>query len=479
MKFKVILFLCINSLIILCGTMENIYFTPDILHESKNIFLLINPETGVILDSSSGADVYYGYKELIGMNISQINTLDSLEIKKEMQEAKNEQRNYFHFRHKLNNSDIRDVYVSSIPALKNSEIVLLSSIRDVTEELNSEHKIQLFKYFAILFFSLTSIILFLLLRKIKTSEKQYSDLFKNMTEAFVSYEMIHIKNENRIDYKCTIVNPYYEELTHSKAKDIIGKTITENLPNLELEIVEKLDKVAKTGQAISFKHYIKDRGRYYNYWAFSPSKNKFALIFTDITDQENLKNQLEQEKERAEELATHDYLTKLPNRALLKDRIENSILIATRSKSNIAICMIDMDGFKQINDNYGHLVGDVVLKTVAERTVGAIRNFDTLSRFGGDEFVCVLTNFKSKEDCQLIVERILKVNQQPILINSIEINPTFSIGVSLFPEDGLVYNELLKNADYALYDAKNYGKNRYCFYNRFCSIMLENQKYEI
>ena len=476
MKFKIILFLCINSLLILGGTMENIYFTPDILHESKNIFLLIDPETGIILDSSSGADIYYGYKELIGMNISQINMLDSLEIKKEMQEAKNEKRNYFHFKHKLNNSEVRDVYVSSIPALRNSEIVLLSSIRDVTKELKNEYKIQLLKYFMIIFFFLTSIFLFFLLRKIRISEKQYSDLFKNMTEAFVSYEMAYIKKENRMDYKCTIVNPYYEELTHSSAKDVIGKTIRENLPNLESEIIEKLDKVAKTREAISFKHYIKDRGRYYNYWAFSPSKNKFALIFTDITDQENLKIQLKKEKEIVEELATHDYLTKLPNRALLKDRIENSILIAARNKSSIAICMIDMDGFKQINDNYGHLIGDIVLKAVSERTKGTIRNFDTLSRFGGDEFVCVLTNFESKEECQLIVERILKVNQQAIIIDDIEISPTFSIGISLYPEDGLTYNDLLKNADYALYDAKNYGKNRFCFYNKFCSVISNTEK---
>lgn len=468
MKFAILLFLILNNFSVLYATMNNIYFTPETLHESKSIFLLIDPESGYIIDSSNGANIYYGYKNLIGMNISQINTLAPFEVKLEMQKAKNEKRNYFHFKHRLANSEIKDVYVTSYPMLKNNSTVLFSSIKDVTADLRKEFVIQLFKYCIIIILFFACLIAFFLLKKIKENEKRYSDLFENMTEAFASYEMFYDKNTRSTNYRCTIVNPYFEELTNIKANTIIGKTITEILPNLELHIIEIFDKVAKTGEPISFKHYIKDRNKFYHYCAFSPSKNKFAVLFTDITDQENLKNQLKLEKERAEESATHDYLTKLPNRALLKDRIENSISLATRNKTNIAICMIDMDGFKQINDNYGHLVGDIVLKEVASRTKQSIRDFDTLSRFGGDEFICVLTNFSDSEYCQSIIERILTVNQQPIKIDNIEINPFFSIGISIFPHDGLTYNELIKNADNALYEAKNHGKNRYCFYNKFC-----------
>lgn len=454
---------------------DHVYFDSDTLHESKNIILLIDPESGDIIDNSEGADIYYGYDRLEGMNISQINTLTPLEIKEEMQNAKNEKRNHFHFKHRLNNGEIRDVYVISYPMLTGKKPVLLSAIRDVTDDIHRGYKIQFFKYLLMVFFFLTSVITYILLKKIKDSEKRYSDLFENMTEAFASYEMSYDKNGNSTDYRCIKVNPYFEKLTNVKIAQVKGGKVTEILPDFENNIIEMLDKVAKTGEAISFQYFLKNSKRYYNYRVFSPSKNKFALLFTDITDQENLKIQLKLEKEKAEEAATHDYLTKLPNRALLKDRIENSLSAAERNKTNVAICMIDMDGFKKINDNYGHLAGDEVLKEVAIRTKNALRGFDTVSRFGGDEFVCVLINVTDKEYCKAIIERILKVNKKSIKIDNIEINPTFSIGIAIFPEDGLTYQELIKNADTALYEAKGNGKNRYCFYNKFCVSLDETE----
>lgn len=470
MKLKILLF--IMSFCLLFAEDERVSFLPNVLHESKNTILLIHPESGYILDSSHGAKEYYGYENLIGMNISQINILEPMGIKEEMQKAKNEKRNYFHFRHRLQNKAIRDVYVTSYPMVRNNKTVLLSFVTDVTEEIQADLKIQMFKYIIIVFFFFTTLITLFLLKKIREDEKRYSDLFANMTEAFVTYELIPNSKNNLLNYKCVKVNPYFEELTGIKGSSIEGKSIREILPSLESSIIELLDKVAKTGKPVTFNHYIKDRDRYYNYHAFSPSKNRFALVFTDITEQEKLRLQLKLEKEKAEEMATHDYLTKLPNRSTLREKIENSLIIAKQNKTNVAVCMIDLDGFKVINDTYGHLVGDAVLKEIAVRTKLSLRNFDTLSRFGGDEFVCLLTNFSGEAHCKSIVERILEVNQKIIKIGDVEIHPSFSVGVSFFPDNGLTYEQLMKNADLALYEAKNHGKNRYCFYNKFCENFI-------
>lgn len=468
MKLKLyLLSFMLNSIILFAETSE-IHFPTSVLHESKNIVLLINPESGYIIDYSFGAYEYYGYESLIGINISQINTLEPLQIKEEMQKAKHEKRNYFHFKHKLNSGQIRDVYVTSYPMLRDNKTILLSFVTDVTEDLKRDVKLQLFKSIIIIFFFLTTLVTLFLLKKIKENEKRYQDLFENMTEAFVTYELIP-NEKNIINYRCIKVNPYFEKLTGIKSVDIEGKSIPEILPNLESYVIETLDKVAKTGIPVNFNHYIKDRDSYYNYHAFSPSKNRFALVFSDITEQEKLRIQLKLEKEKAEEMATHDHLTKLPNRAYLREKIESSLALATRNNTNVALCMIDLDGFKIINDTYGHLVGDLVLQEIAKRTKESLRNFDTLSRFGGDEFVCLLTNFSGEEFCISIIERILKVNQEIIKIDDIEIQPSFSIGISYFPEDGSNYEELMKNADRALYEAKNNGKNRYCFYKKFCT----------
>ena len=164
-------------------------------------------------------------------------------------------------------------------------------------------------------------------------------------------------------------------------------------------------------------------------------------------------------------MATHDYLTKLPNRVLLEDRVENSILRAKRNEMKVAISILDMDGFKKINDTYGHLVGDEVLKNMASRIKRSLREGDTVSRIGGDEFVIVLTNFKDKNELSKIINRLINSNLEPLKINDISINPTFSIGVALYPDDGNNFEDLVKKADEALYKAKNIGKNCFCYYD--------------
>jgi diguanylate cyclase (GGDEF)-like protein len=170
-------------------------------------------------------------------------------------------------------------------------------------------------------------------------------------------------------------------------------------------------------------------------------------------------------KEKAEKLATHDHLTELPNRRLLQDRVEKNILMAKKNKIKIAICVVDLDDFKQINDNYGHLAGDEILKETALRISNILREYDTVSRIGGDEFVMLLMNVKDKEGCAHVLNRLLDSIRQPFIINNLNINITFSIGLALYPDDGKNFEELFSRADLALYDAKKNCKNGFCFYD--------------
>ncbi|PIQ99679.1 MAG: hypothetical protein COV66_11040 [Nitrospinae bacterium CG11_big_fil_rev_8_21_14_0_20_45_15] len=174
----------------------------------------------------------------------------------------------------------------------------------------------------------------------------------------------------------------------------------------------------------------------------------------------------ELERKRSEEviknMAYHDALTGLPNRMLLNDRLKMGLAHAQRNKRIMAILFIDLDGFKEINDNYGHGIGDLILQGVADRLTQCIREEDTLSRLGGDEFIVFLPRISSVADAENLAEKLLTVVRTPFYFDSQMMTVSLSIGISFFPKDGKSASTLLKKADEALYLAKNKGKNTYC-----------------
>jgi len=184
----------------------------------------------------------------------------------------------------------------------------------------------------------------------------------------------------------------------------------------------------------------------------------------DVSYLKKIEMELELAKERAEELATHDYLTGLPNRVLLNDRMVNSISLAERNGTKIAVCILDMDNFKQVNDTYGHMAGDEVLKMIAERSKSVLREYDTISRIGGDEFVLLLLDIGTIEQVEITLNRLLEISAKPLELSEGIIHPTFSIGVATFPRNGINPEILLKNADKALYESKKSGKNNISYY---------------
>lgn len=183
----------------------------------------------------------------------------------------------------------------------------------------------------------------------------------------------------------------------------------------------------------------------------------FSAIFYDVSERKKL-------EERLENLAHYDALTGLPNRMLLQDRMEQAIAIAERQRQHFALLFIDLDGFKPVNDTFGHAFGDEVLKMVAQRLNMTIRGMDTAARLGGDEFVVVLTDIGGNENAARVAEKLLTSISEPYEIAGETVSLSASIGVSIYPNDEMVAQELLRTADEAMYSAKRDGKQRVTFY---------------
>lgn len=158
-------------------------------------------------------------------------------------------------------------------------------------------------------------------------------------------------------------------------------------------------------------------------------------------------------------LAQHDYLTDLPNRMLLGDRLAHTIALAHRHKQRLAVVFVDVDRFKRINDSLGHAVGDRLLQSVARRLQGCVRQSDTVSRFGGDEFVIVLSDIVQLEDVELTADKILVAMNAPHRIDDRELHVTASIGIAVYPDDGQDAETILRHADIAMFRAKEAGRN--------------------
>ncbi|WP_347252365.1 EAL domain-containing protein [Legionella sp.] len=179
--------------------------------------------------------------------------------------------------------------------------------------------------------------------------------------------------------------------------------------------------------------------------------------FHDITERAFLELKLEHQ-------ATHDSLTDLPNRVLLIDRIQQSIASAIRRKKRFAIFFLDLDRFKLINDSLSHKVGDELLLAVSKRLLAVLRKEDTLARLGGDEFVMIIPELANNESVVNVAQKVLTSFNQPFYIAGREIPISTSIGISLYPSDGKKINTLLRNADLAMYNAKEQGGNQFKFY---------------
>jgi len=184
----------------------------------------------------------------------------------------------------------------------------------------------------------------------------------------------------------------------------------------------------------------------------------YVGVFTDITSSKRQQEQLSR-------IAHYDLLTNLPNRVLLADRLSQAMLQCGRHAQSLAVVFLDLDGFKYVNDAYGHDVGDELLIALSVRMKESLREGDSLARIGGDEFVAVLVDLTTVENCEPVLERLLLAASEPVTISDVVINISASIGVTFYPQDNVDAEQLMRHADQAMYAAKESGKNCYLLFD--------------
>ncbi len=262
------------------------------------------------------------------------------------------------------------------------------------------------------------------------------------------------------------INPAFERKTGYSASEILGKK-----PHLissghhDKDYYKELWSTIRGGNVFQsrFTNRHKDGTLYYEEKTITPLKDDRGQVTHYVSTGKDVTEQVEAQ-ERLQHLAHHDVLTDLPNRALLTDRLNHALAQAQRNESLVAILLMDLDRFKTINDSLGHSVGDILLKTVANRLRQCMRSSDSIARLGGDEFVIILENINGIRDVTVVVEKVLKSLAQPLTVDGQVLLTSASIGITMYPFDDDDIETLLKSADIAMYRAKKAGGNTYAFF---------------
>jgi diguanylate cyclase (GGDEF)-like protein len=162
-------------------------------------------------------------------------------------------------------------------------------------------------------------------------------------------------------------------------------------------------------------------------------------------------------EQRLSEMATHDFLTGLPNRVLLNDRFNMALALAHRNKNRLAIIAVDLDRFKSVNDTLGHQAGDELLKAIAQRLKNLVRSSDTVARMGGDEFLLLMPELHVAGDATRLIEKIAQAFKEPFIIGGSRLNMSASMGLAIYPDDGEDMDALMRKSDAAMYNIKRHG----------------------
>lgn len=318
--------------------------------------------------------------------------------------------------------------------------------------------------------------------RFKASEalRRSEERYRTLAEA--AHDMIFIVGP---DWRVQYVNGFAAKHLGVSQEDIIGKDIGELFPlKLSNQRKKGLKKVFETGKPLyaESKTETPEGDIWLGTW-LTPIKNDWGKIESVLGISRDIT-----ERKRAEEtikhMAYYDPLTDLPNRALFNDRLDVALARARRNNEKLAVLFLDLDNFKTINDTLGHNIGDKLLQSVGERLKRCVREEDTVARLGGDEFVLLLPQIGQPEDALKVAEKLLKAILPPFSLGKREIHVTTSIGIAIFPDDGRKAQSLLKNADTALYKAKENGRNNYQLYtsamnaNAFRRLTLENSIHE-
>jgi len=267
------------------------------------------------------------------------------------------------------------------------------------------------------------------------------------------------------------VNPAFERITGYRSGEIIGRDSESMCGFLGIPGMDDNEHVQvrgaigeRRGTRVTFRNVRKSGELFWNDLTVAPVANEkgvvthFIGVINDVTESKQRTTLLEHE-------INHDTLTGLANRNLMWDRLEQALNMAQRSKSLVAVVMVDLDNFKVINDTWGHEAGDEVLKVAARKMLASVRDSDTVARHGGDEFVLILANQPSLRYTLRMVERMRRNMDTAVIVNHKEVPLQSSMGVSVFPHDGVTPGELIRAADTAMYHAKVSGRNNVQFFS--------------
>ena len=256
-----------------------------------------------------------------------------------------------------------------------------------------------------------------------------------------------------------IINATTREVIPDPMERVMGDNRTEHLPSDSM-LVRRDDTEVPIEDSVS---PIRNRER---------EVIGAVIVFRDVSAARAMSEQIAHSAE-------HDFLTGLPNRLLLNDRVSQAIALGQRHSYQVAVLFLDLDGFKHINDSLGHAIGDKLLQSISERLVECIRAVDTVSRQGGDEFVMLLPAVENAQDAALAARRMLEAISEAHSIDNHELHVTASIGISVYPEDGLDVETLIQNADTAMYQAKENGRQSYQFFEAAMNVRaVERQSIE-
>jgi diguanylate cyclase (GGDEF)-like protein/PAS domain S-box-containing protein len=280
------------------------------------------------------------------------------------------------------------------------------------------------------------------------------------------------------DHRVTAWNPAAEAIFGFSEKEALGRRAAEFLvpPAGGASVDAMWEELAETrdGTKVGLENVTRAGAAIQCEWYNTPLVDPggrivgFASLVQDVTERLNTERTIHY-------MAHHDALTGLPNRRLMQDRLNQAIMQARRKQRYVAVLFLDLDRFKLLNDTLGHDTGDYILKDVARRLTTCVREVDTVSREGGDEFVVILPDLERPENARIVADKILREFSRPVEIGGQEIHITTSIGISHYPNDATDVNHLLKHADSAMYQAKDSGRNTVRFFTSDLNYLLSRR----
>lgn len=395
---------------------------------NASVMLMVEPNSCKIINANASAGLYYGYElaELRNMLIYDLNLSPLDAVAEQQLKLSLKDQHHYIFQHRAANEETRDVEIYSTPIQVDGQTILFCIVHDITQRKQAEEKLQL-----------------------------AANVFSHAREGIII-----------TDAQGTIIdtNEAFAYITGYRRDEIIGKNPSllrsgRHDANYYKKMWATLLEQGHWSGEVWNRH---KSGRIYaEMLTISAVKNQqdetqyYVGLFSDITE-------LKQHQDQLEHIAHYDALTNLPNRVLLAKRLQQGMEFVKKQKKQLIVVYIDLDGFKAINDNHGHEIGDQLLMVVAKRMQSTLRDNDTVSRIGGDEFVAVLLNLDDSSACINMLQRLLKAAAKPVHIDNKMLHISASLGVTYFPQIDMVdADQLLRQADQAMYQAKLLGKNCY------------------